>query len=702
MPKLIPLILLVSLVSAQSQSFIHIDQFGYLPTATKVAVISDPQVGYNATESFQPGSTLELRSFESDQVVFSGSPTTWNGGSTHSQSGDRGWWFDFSSYTSAGTFYIFDPSTEESSAPFEINENPYHELLQTAFKAFYYNRCNASKESPYAATGWTDGMNFTNALQDANCRYVNDRSNAALEKDLTGGWFDAGDYNKYVTFAHTSVHDLLSTFEEHPEIFGDDWNLPESGNGLPDILDEIKWELDWLMKMSNDDGTAHIKMGSIDHGHNASAPPSANDDRRYYGPTCTAASIAISSMFAHAAKVYAGQNDMQSFASELEQRAIACYNVFIPAFNANALETNCDDGTIKAGDADRSEAEQLEIALIAAVYLFELTGESTYNDFFTAYYDDAETISAPFWGPYKIELIEALLLYTTLPNAEASVASDIVNAATTDVNNNFSGFFAFSEDDLYRAYAPDWMYHWGSNMPKAQVGNLCHMLIKYNVNPGSHADLLEKATEQLHYFHGVNPQGMVYLSNTYAIGGDRCANEIYHTWFNDGTDWDHAINSLYGPAPGFVVGGPNEDFSVSAIVPPGGQPPQKAYLDFNTGFPENSWEITEPAIYYQAAYIRFLANYVNDQAVTSQVDLLLATDCIELFPNPTSGIFQIRGILPKYKIEVFDNMGILVQAVDVLGSDANIDLSSLPAGTFFVRVENEQNANLCFQKILKQ
>lgn len=52
-------------------------------------------------------------------------------------------------------------------------------------------------------------MNFMNPLQDANCRNIFDRDNAALERELSGGWFDAGDYNKYVTFASSSVHDLL-------------------------------------------------------------------------------------------------------------------------------------------------------------------------------------------------------------------------------------------------------------------------------------------------------------------------------------------------------------------------------------------------------------------------------------------------------------------------------------------------------------
>jgi hypothetical protein len=96
----------------------------------------------------------------------------------------------------------------------------------------------------------------------------------------------------------------------------------------------------------------------------------------------------------------------------------------------------------------------------------------------------------------------------------------------------------------------------------------------------------------------------------YAYGADRSVNEIYHTWFHDGSIYDHALNSPNGPAPGYLVGGPNKNFSVVTLQPPSGQPDSKSYLDFNDGWPNNSWEVSEPGIYYQAAYIRLLAGVI--------------------------------------------------------------------------------------------
>ncbi|MEM9990265.1 MAG: glycoside hydrolase family 9 protein, partial [Bacteroidota bacterium] len=551
------------------------------------------------------------REANTNTIVYTANRSIWNAGATHNQSGDRGWWFDFSTLETVGAYYIYDPTNDERSAVFDIAPNIYHDVVQVAGKMFYYNRCNAPKVQPYVGTNWTDGNNFP---QDANTRYIFDPSNIALEKDLTGGWFDAGDYNKYVTFTFTTLHDLLWAYRENPTFFAEDWNIPESGNGLPDILDEIKWELDWLLKMTNANGSVHIKMGSRNYAENSSYPPSANTDTRYYGPTCTAASISNASVFAHAAKVFAQFPTTATYAVQLENAAVQCWNYALPFLNTNTLETACDMGEIIAGDADWDVARQRENALVAAVHLYDLTRETSYENYVATYYNDAEMVYNTFMSTYKLAVQDALLLYTKLPNVTVSVRDEIVNIATTEASNNWNAYYGFDENnhpDLYRAFMPDWSYHWGSCQASAGYGVLNLQLVKYSINSADADSYRAKAKEMLHYFHGVNPLGMVYLSNMYNWGAERSANEIYHSWFHDGSDWDNALTSLYGPAPGFVVGGPNANFSVATLSPPAGQPMQKAYLDYNTSNPDKSWEITEPAIYYQATYLRLAANISN-------------------------------------------------------------------------------------------
>ncbi len=114
------------------QSFIHIDQFGYPTGGTKVAVISNPVEGYNANMTYTPGASINLIKAHTDSIVASFTLQSWNSGATHDQSGDQGWWLDFSSFDTPGRYYLHDPSTDEKSARFEIRSAPYNAVLKTA------------------------------------------------------------------------------------------------------------------------------------------------------------------------------------------------------------------------------------------------------------------------------------------------------------------------------------------------------------------------------------------------------------------------------------------------------------------------------------------------------------------------------------------------------------------------------------------
>jgi len=167
-----------------SISYIKVDQFGYTTNAQKVAVISDPQVGFNNELAFTPGTTYQLRNWNNNSVVHSAAISQWNGGAVHDQSGDAGWWFDFSVVTTPGDYYIYDPTNDVRSHRFVIDNEVYDNVLKSAVRAFYYNRCGIAKQSPFAEPGFTDATSFS---QDANARFVLDKTNAALEKDLSGG-----------------------------------------------------------------------------------------------------------------------------------------------------------------------------------------------------------------------------------------------------------------------------------------------------------------------------------------------------------------------------------------------------------------------------------------------------------------------------------------------------------------------------------
>ena len=93
--------------------------------------------------------------------------------------------------------------------------------------------------------------------------YNHEKVDGVTMVDMYGGWHDAGDYGKYILTAAEALKDLVDGFDIAPSRWGhDDWNLPESGNGVPDLLDEMKWELDWMLKMQDTDGGVYHKLTS--------------------------------------------------------------------------------------------------------------------------------------------------------------------------------------------------------------------------------------------------------------------------------------------------------------------------------------------------------------------------------------------------------------------------------------------------------
>ncbi|MFP4845378.1 glycoside hydrolase family 9 protein [Winogradskyella sp. PE311] len=677
---------------AQHSDFIHIDQFGYKPSSTKVAVISNPQMGFNSGQSYNPSSTMEVRNTSDNSVVYSGGIVQWDNGNIHSQSGDTGWWFDFSTVTTPGSYYIFDTSTNESSAVFEINDAVYDDLIKITSKMFYYNRAGIEKVEPYVLTPYADAISFA---QDEFARDVYDQGNTSTTKDMRGGWFDAGDYNKYVTFTETTVHDLLWAYQENSSVFGDDFNIPESGNGIPDLIDEIKWETDWLLKMINIDGSVHIKMGNRNFNENTSAPPSVNYDTRYYGPVCTSSALAAASVLAHAAKVFSEFPQLESYSQTLENRAILCWNWVLPYLNTNTLQENCDDGSIVAGDADRDSATQREMALTAAIYLFDLTDDLAYNQYIVTNSNDTDVLNNDQWDNYNILSIDALLHYTTLTNANNNLVTTILNSAETAAANNYTNYFQFNTLDLYRGYCNDWTYHWGSSSSRAGMGNLNLIFSKYNINTSITSSYNLRAKEILHYYHGVNPLDIVYLSSMNSYGAENSLKEIYHTWFYDGTQWDNADLTTYGPAPGFLAGGANQNYTANTnLSPPYNQPAQKSYLDFNTGFPDNSWEISEPAIYYQAAYVRLLSNVsrLNENDTLSNTDVSMNEINFTLVPNPSKDLLRIESMSStKANVKIMDLNGKIIIQLKHHNLSRPIYISELQSGLYIVSLEDNGN-----------
>jgi hypothetical protein len=609
------------------------DQFGYPTTAPKVAVIRDPQTGYDGAYHFTPGSTYALVAKSTGQIVKKGAPAAWNGGATDPVSGDKAWWFDFSDITQPGTYTILDIEKGVSSGEFDVGDTVYRKVLRSAVRMFYYQRAGFAKTAETAGAAWADRASHMGPGQDPQTRPWPGIGETAI-KDLHGGWFDAGDYNKYTSWAARNIIILLRAYSDNPGVFGDNTGIAESGNGVPDILDEVKWGLDWLGRMQIVDGSVLCIQGLA-----SGSPPSAAAGPSYYGPPTTAASLMSAAAYAYAAKVYSTrpEADLRHYGNELLGRAIKAWDwasahpQALYYNNNNSLQPG--SAGLGGGQQEMSDADRLFAKFQAAIYLYELTRENTYQSFILSNY--ASIVKE--WGPtqHDTDRQEALLYYARLPGVPADVSTAILKAFATNMAGNSDQLpMVVNNVDPYRAPMRD--YTWGSNQSKMTQARLYELLALYGGSGVTATDVGSIAIEYLHYLHGVNPLGLVYLTNLSSIGAENSANTIFHTWFAPGTRWSKVTTATPGPAPGYLAGGPNPAFTIDSCCtapfgiaafrcrswaafslcslnysPPLGQPAMKSYLQFNSGWPADSWEVTEPSTGYQAQYIRTLAEYVR-------------------------------------------------------------------------------------------
>ena len=702
------LLFLIFPFNIQSQAhskYIVVDQFGYRPISEKIAVLRDPITGYDASESFVPGNSYALVNVANGAQVFTGNSVQFNSGIEDATSGDRVWWFDFSSYQTPGTYYILDIDKNVKSYEFKINDNVYDDVLKHAVRTFFYQRAGYAKEAQYAGENWADGASHLGPLQDSQCRKFDAATNASTEKDLSGGWYDAGDYNKYTPWTSNYIIDMISAYREYPSIWKDDYNLPYSGNGTPDLIDELKWGLDYLLKLQESDGSL-ISVVDLSH----ATPPSSANDISLYGGINTTSTLTACAAYAYGAKIF-NELGNTAYANTLQQSAIAAWN-WATANPRVIWENNSaayNSVGIGSGQQETDDYGRFAYKMRAAIYLFDLTGDTTYRSYIDTNVNDIHLMLWAYAYPFEQEYQEVLMYYASLPNATSSVASNIKNTYNAAMNS-IDNFNALNDEvDPYLAHLRD--YVWGSNQTKSKKGLMFIDYIRYGINPANNDDAFRAAERYIHYIHGLNPLNLCYLSNMYDYGGDNCVNEFYHTWFWDGSDWDHAQYSRYGPAPGFLTGGANPTYNWEDCCPSGcggaacdvvqrdriaNQPKQKAYDDFNTNWPMNSWEISENSNGYQLAYIKLLSKFVGLETVLSTNKYNTST--FSYHPNPFNTEIQLSANGKPFNYEVYTVTGQKITTGTCKTNCAigkNIDVK----GVYFVKIATENESKTI--KIIK-
>lgn len=218
---------------------IKINQLGFMPKSTKYALISFYPELYNISE----GDKFSVYDNETGNSVYEGTLKLLSEFDER-DSGEKVFKADFSELQANGKYYISVQGIPKSTV-FSISNDVYKEPLTATQKYFYYQRQGIALDTKYAGDFARDDLD----IDDTSVSFAsNDLKTTSSEK----GWFDAGDFGKYVNTGAGAVSSLLWTYEMYPQCFTDNTlNIPESENGIPDILDEAKWELEWILSMQD-------------------------------------------------------------------------------------------------------------------------------------------------------------------------------------------------------------------------------------------------------------------------------------------------------------------------------------------------------------------------------------------------------------------------------------------------------------------
>ncbi len=534
---------------------IAINQLGYELDASKVAVFR------NITSE----TTFSVVDAATQETVYTGELY---GRFVNAAAGEVNWYGDFSEVTKSGSYYLTCGGLD-ASYPFTIGEHVYDDLLEKTVRMLYLQRCGC-------------------AVEDAEFGHPACHTQPAKllatgeEIDVTGGWHDAGDYGRYVVPAAKAAADLMLAYGANPTIHSDSIGIPESGNGVPDILDEVRYEVEWMLKMQTASGGVYHKANCM--GNTGSVMPDKETATQYVTPissTATADFCAVTAMAAeHFAEIDA------KFARTCLDAAKAAWE-FLQEHPDLIYEDPADYGDTNGGYSDTRDGDE---RYWAACQLYRTTGDNAYLEAIpsitgTYYKDGLEWHMVGHYGNIALLTMEGI----DKSSAEYAIAEEMLFNWVGEYTGQISvtGY----ETAISK-------YTWGSNMTIANAGIVLSTAYRLTGN----AAFLTAAEKQLHYLLGRNPNGMCYVT-----GFGTVSPQNPH----------HRPSIAVGRAmPGMLVGGVNSD-----LADPAAQkyladaPAAKCYVDASGSYSTN--EIT---IYWNSL-LAYLLSLTQDVPKPVQGDV---------------------------------------------------------------------------------
>jgi len=540
---------------------IKVDQVGYLTGAPKVALVAAKQ----AAKDFA------VRRADNDAVAFRG---TLSDPVEDADSGDRVQAADFTRLTRAGKYYLDVPGVGRSWN-FTVGPDVYSRAYYLAMRSFYGQRCGIAVDLGPEFPGYKhDACHLEGAYHASS-----GKTGPHVSK---GGWHDAGDYGRYVVNSGISTGTLLWAWEMFaPRLRDVKLNLPETGNGTPDILNEIRWNLDWMLTMQDEDGGVWHKQTSerfcafIMPEKDTFVSYVIGTGKEPFKSSCATGDFAaVMASAARAFKPFDARYAATCLRAAREAFAWLEKNPGITFNNPQGVSTG------GYGDGNCSDEH-----LWAAAELYRSTGEEAYHKYFLEHYADFRKSIRPI-APQTWGNVANLALWTYVLGggkdaaASAAIRQDSLAAADEIVKRTAAGG--------YRISMTSRDYVWGSNAVAANYG--MQLLVANAFKPDPR--YVETAIENLHYLLGRNTFSLSWVTQV----GENPFRHPHHR--------PSGADNNAEPWPGLLSGGPNrgrQDPAMRAKVP-ADLPPAKGYIDDQEAYAAN-----EVAINWNAPLVFLLA-----------------------------------------------------------------------------------------------
>jgi len=574
MKKLILFVLVCTSLSpflmAQDEAAkIRLNQIGFFPDAPKIAVITD-----------DINSNFMIKSVTSGEVVFK-SKLSAPHKSEFSPKVTR--IADFSALTKPGTYEMSLPGKGDSYT-FEIKPKVFTNLTKALIQGYYFQRMSTPLVPKYAGK-WSraEGHPDKQVIVHPAAASANRPSGTIIS--CPGGWYDAGDYNKYIVNSGITMGTLLSLYEDFPGYFDTlKINIPESGNGAPDLLNEIVWNLRWMLTMQDpSDGGVYNKVTNANF--DGFVMPAAAVSPRYVVPKGTAATLDFAAVMAQSGRIFS------KFKKVFPGLSDSCMNSAEKAWNwaiknpKVAYDQNLMNKEFKPvintggyGDSDFSDE-----FIWAASELYVTTGKESYYSAYPMFPD--ALMPLPSWdnvrllGYYTLARFETKLT-TTAQKDFPSLKERIIGAA----DKIAEGFSNRAYMTIMGKSAGDFI--WGSNSVATNQGVLLIQAYKLSHN----RKYLDYALSNLDYVLGRNATGYSFVT-----GYGHKTPMFPHHRLSD-------ADGIADPVPGLIVGGPNPGQQDGCKTYPS-RIPDESYTDAVCSYASNEVAINwnAPAAYLAGA-----------------------------------------------------------------------------------------------------